>query len=191
MIKEKKSGKSFEGFNESGLIEAVYLFKRQMSRTANVFMHWALVLKGQKYYNLIEFGPHGVEYGNYESLHECARNMMGDHSKVYVWKVKRLRESTLFGISLPNLFKTNDGDPFNFKPVEYSFEELNKFILCLPLSYDLALVNCQVFSKILIFQIRRDKTWTLPQQHLPTILYHYTIESNLLLSVGYDYQYDV
>jgi hypothetical protein len=61
-------------------------------------MHWAVVLKGQKYYHLIEFGSDGVEY---ESLHDWAKNMMSDHSKVYSWKVKRLGKTTIFGIPMP------------------------------------------------------------------------------------------
>ncbi|CAF0896793.1 unnamed protein product [Brachionus calyciflorus] len=178
----KKSSKLFEGFKESGIIEAVFLFKRQMSRTKNLFMHWALVLKGEKSYHLIEFGPNGINYNHFERLDECAKNMMGDHARVFAWRVKRLEEFSILGFSLSF---SNQEEAYDFKPNKYSFNELQNFLErnFANEEYNFLLNNCQEFTRYLIFELRRYHHWNPYQRK--------KIESSLEASTNYHYNYDV
>lgn len=179
----KKSSKKFEGFKESGFIEAVFLFKRQMSRTKNIFMHWALVAKGEKSYHLIEFGLKGISYDKFESLDECAKNMMGDHPNVYAWRVTRLEKNSIFGISFLNFL--NSENIYDFTPNKYSFDELKNFLEknFSNEKYNFLTNNCQEFTRYLIFEIRRYHHWNPYQRN--------RIGNSLEGSSDYDYKYDV
>jgi hypothetical protein len=107
-----------------------------MSQLGYLANHWAVVLEGDYWYHILEFGQNGIAYDYWPTLDACARNMMGDGNTVSVSNLIGVQQDLTFGVLKDRM----DEEMFSY--------------------YSVVFQNCQDFARYVIYKLRH-KFWSL------------------------------